>query len=251
MRIIILLLYHLFFLLSWYPSLPLWPSDLQQFHRYYEYQTIFFSTSIHTWKITFLSSWVLFMNPFVLTCWKMIQPVATMAVLQPAKAATLCWNSPTSPYPTFFASTKLIFKTDCTNLYTAKVRQHQKASSVIKGLNMWSTVCKFPTPYIEQLQLLRYSKFQIAKAFLWLQTMDKCKVHAWSTNECAIYTMQTGKFTYTKVKHNAKLKALFCFLVMWPVRLIASCWPVYHFQPLKQLWLLQYSKLQMAKTVIK
>jgi len=32
----------------------------------------------------------------------MIQPVATKAVLQPDKAATLCSNSPTSPYPTFF-----------------------------------------------------------------------------------------------------------------------------------------------------
>ena len=27
---------------------------------------------------------------------------------------------------------------------------------------------------------------------------------------------------------------------MWPVRLIAYCWPVYHSQPLEQLWLLQY-----------
>ena len=28
---------------------------------------------------------------------------------------TPCWNLPTSPYPTFFASTKPIFKTDCAN----------------------------------------------------------------------------------------------------------------------------------------
>ena len=38
---------------------------------------------------------------------------------------------------------------------------------------------------------------------------------------------------------------------MWPVRLIAYCWPVYYSQSLEQLWLLQYSKLQMAKTVVK
>ena len=44
---------------------------------------------------------------------------------------------------------------------TAKVRR-QKALSVIKGLNMWPTVCKLPIPLIEQLQLLQYYKFQMA-----------------------------------------------------------------------------------------
>jgi len=92
---------------------------------------------------------------------------------------------PPPPIPPFLLAQNLSSK-QIAPTYTAKVRQHQKASSVIKGLNMWPTVCKFPIPHIEQLQLLRYSKFQITKAFLWLQTMDKCKVYAWSTNECAI-----------------------------------------------------------------
>ena len=38
---------------------------------------------------------------------------------------------------------------------------------------------------------------------------------------------------------------------MWTVRLITYCWPVYHSQPLEQLWLLQCSKLQIAKIVVK
>ena len=45
--------------------------------------------------------------------------------------------------------------------------------------------------------------------------MDKCKVNAWSIkNEVA--TMVTGKFTYTKIKHNtiARQKAL---LASFPV----------------------------------
>ena len=51
------------------------------------------------------------------------------------------------------------------------------------------------------------------------------------------------------IKDNVKQKTVFHFLVMWSVRLITYCGPVYHSQPLEQLWLLQYSKLQMAKTV--
>ena len=41
------------------------------------------------------------------------QPVPTKAFLQPAKAATMC-TAPRAetPYPTFFASAKPIFKTD-------------------------------------------------------------------------------------------------------------------------------------------
>ena len=39
--------------------------------------------------------------------------------------------------------------------------------------------------------------------------MDKYKANAWSAkNEIA--TMVAGKFTYTKVKHKTKQKALFC-----------------------------------------
>ena len=29
------------------------------------------------------------------------------------------------------------------------------------------------------------SKFQMAKAFLWQSNLDRCRVHAWSTNGCA------------------------------------------------------------------
>ena len=48
----------------------------------------------------------------------MAKPVPTKAFLQPAKAAAMCTaphaeTPPTSPYPTFFASAKPIFKTDC------------------------------------------------------------------------------------------------------------------------------------------
>ena len=52
--------------------------------------------------------------------------------------------------------------------------------------------------------------------------------------------------------NNAKQKALFLFLMSCDliVRPITYCWPVYHSQPLEQLQLLQYFKLQMVKTVI-
>ena len=89
----------------------------------------------------------------------------------------------------------------------------------------------------------------MAKASSWQPTMDKCKANGWSTTN-EVTTMVVGKFTYAKVKHNTKQKALFLFLVMWTVRLINHCLPVYHFQPSEQLQLLQYFKLQMAKTVV-
>ena len=96
---------------------------------------------------------------------------------------------------------------------------------------------------------MQYSKFQMAKASLWQPTMDKCKANARSTtNEFA--TVVAGKFMYAKVKHNTKQKALFLFLVMWTVRFNQKLLLAYA-QPLEQLQLLQYSKLQMAKTVVK
>ena len=49
------------------------------------------------------------------------------------------------------------------------------------------------------------------------------------------YTMVDWEVYYSKVKHNAKQTALLHFLViMWPVRLITYCWPVYYSQPLEQ-----------------
>ena len=51
-----------------------------------------------------------FLCPFVLMCWEMIQPVPTKAVLQSAKAATLYWNPPTSPCPTFLLEQNLSSK---------------------------------------------------------------------------------------------------------------------------------------------
>ena len=46
-----------------------------------------------------------------------------------------CWNPPTSPYPTFFASTKPIFKRDCAYWWhAAKVAWWAHSSSVVKGL---------------------------------------------------------------------------------------------------------------------
>ena len=75
--------------------------------------------------------------PIVIKCWKMIQPVPIKAVLLPAKAATLYWNPLPPPLPHLFTRTKPIFKTACTNWYhTAKVRQCQKVSSVVKWLNI-------------------------------------------------------------------------------------------------------------------
>ena len=57
------------------------------------------------------------------------------------------------------------------------------------------------------------SSNQMAKASSWQPIMDKYKSNAWSiTNEVA--TVVAGKFTYTKVKHNTKQKALFLFLVV-------------------------------------
>ena len=47
-----------------------------------------------------------------LKCREMLQPVTTKAFLQPAKAAAMC---PPPPYPTIFASAKLMFKTNCAN----------------------------------------------------------------------------------------------------------------------------------------
>ena len=117
---------------------------------------------------------------------------------------------------------------------------------------MWPTVCKFHHP-LEQLWLLQYSKFQMAKAFLWPPTMDRCKVHVWSTNERAIQCL-TGKFTFTKVKHNANQRH--CSVSLWAVRLITYCWPVYHSQPLEQLdccntpsskWQRQWLKYQLVQ----
>ena len=48
---------------------------------------------------------------------EMPKPVPTKAFLQPAKAAAMCTVSraETHPHPTFFASAKPIFKTDCAN----------------------------------------------------------------------------------------------------------------------------------------
>ena len=73
-------------------------------------------------------------------------------------------------------------------------------------------------------------------------------------HSCECHIDSCTEFTYTKVKYNTKQNALFFdFLVMWTVakthQLLLSC--VYHSQPLEQLQLLKYSKLQMAKTVVK
>ena len=94
---------------------------------------------------------------------------------------------------------------------------------------------------LEQLWLLQYSKLQMAKAFLWPPTMDRCKVHAWSTNECA--TMNGRLVTTIKLLSTIQSERDFSFLLSCA---ITSCWPVYHSQPLEHLCLLQYSKLQMA-----
>ena len=58
-----------------------------------------------------------FLCPFVIKMREMAQPVPTRGFLQGRchVLGTQCWNPPTSPYPTIFASAKPIFKTDYTN----------------------------------------------------------------------------------------------------------------------------------------
>ena len=70
--------------------------------------------------------------------------------------------------------------------------------------------------------------------------MDKCKANAWSTkNEVA--TMVAGKFAYTKAKG----------IVPFPCHVYCKRQSLTYAQTLEQLQLLQYSKFQMAKTVVK
>ena len=95
---------------------------------------------------------------------------------------------------------------------------------------LWPTVRKFPSHY-SNFNCCNYSKFQWQRHSCDSQLyIDKCKVHAWNTtNE---FATRNGKFTYTKVKRTTKQKALFLFLVMWNLRLINYCWPLYHSQPI-------------------
>ena len=54
----------------------------------------------------------------------------------------------------------------------------------------------------------------------------------------------TWKFTYTQVKHDTKWRAL--FLVMWTVKLINYCWPMYTIPALRAISIV-CNAMQMAK----
>ena len=63
---------------------------------------------------------------------------------------------------------------------------------MIKELNMWPTVCKFPIPLIEPLQLLQYSKFQMA-----LVTTNYGQMHGLQMN--VLYNGRLGSLPMLKL----------------------------------------------------
>ena len=104
-----------------------------------------------------------------------VQPVPIKAFQQPSKAAAMCMitcaeTCPPSPIPPF-----LLVKNLTDNMWPPKSDIDKRhASLVAKRL----TICGLQYlifPSLEQLQLLHYSKFQMAKAFLW-QMQSACIV---------------------------------------------------------------------------
>ena len=73
--------------------------------------------------------------------------------------------------------------------------------------------------------------------------MDKCKVHAWSTTHEFVVDWEVY---YTKVKL-IQSKRYCSFPCHANYKIVRLC---IHFELLEQLQLLQYSKLQRAKTMV-
>ena len=126
-------------------------------------------TSEHSWLKTACSPWNVPLQelggewslcPFVLTRWEIVQSVPTKVVLQHAKAATLCWNPLTFPYPIFLLAQNLTSKQIASTDNTAKVRQCQKVSYVVKGLNIYD------------LQYINFSSLRATSIVAILQVPD-------------------------------------------------------------------------------
>ena len=104
------------------------------------------------------------------------------------------------------------------------------------------TVCKFPFLIATLIVCNTPSSMQMVKAFLWQPTMDKFKVNAWSTtNEVATIKLES---LLTQAQYKAK------GVVLFPCHVNCKTQLLYYAQPLEQFQLLQYSKLQTAKTVV-